>query len=114
MDARLQSDPKGVPKWEPRARVGIYLGRSPAHASTVALVLNPKTDLVSPQCHVVFDDDFTTVPHLRKGTVSPKWDKLVQRSKENTTSEFYDLSTTSSKAVPDESAGGVPGQAEVD
>ena len=66
MDARLQSDPTGVPKWQPCVRVRIYLGRSPAHASNVALVLNPKTGLVSPQFHVVFDDDFTTVPHLRK------------------------------------------------
>jgi len=71
LDARLQSDPKGVPKWELCARVGIYLGRSPAHASTVALVLNPKTGLVSPQFHVVFDDDFTTVPRIQKGTVPP-------------------------------------------
>ncbi|KAL7463024.1 hypothetical protein ACHAXS_005996 [Conticribra weissflogii] len=56
--------PEGAPKWEPRARLGIYVGRSPNHAGSVALVLNPKTGLVSPQYHVVFDDDFTTVPHL--------------------------------------------------
>ena len=48
LDARLWSDPKGVPNWEPRARVRIYFGRSPAHASNVARVLNPKTGLVSP------------------------------------------------------------------
>ncbi|KAL7447818.1 hypothetical protein ACHAXS_000095, partial [Conticribra weissflogii] len=65
--------PEGVPKWEPRARLGIYVGCSPNHAGNVALVLNPKTGLVSPQFHVVFDDEFTTVPHLRKGTVPPNW-----------------------------------------
>ena len=32
LDSRAQTDPKGVPKWEPRARLGIYLGHSPAHA----------------------------------------------------------------------------------
>ena len=46
IDSCLQTNPKGVPKWEPRARLGIYLGRSPAHASRVALVLNPNTGLV--------------------------------------------------------------------
>ena len=71
LNSRLQTNPKGVPKWEPRAQLEIYLGLSPAHASNVILVLNPKTGLVSPQFHVIFDDCFTTVPHLRKGTVPP-------------------------------------------
>ena len=71
LDSQLQKNSKGVPKWEPRARLGIYLGLSPAHAANVALVINPKTGLVSPQFHIVFDDDFTKVPHLRKGTVPP-------------------------------------------
>ena len=61
LDSRLQSNPKGVPKWEPRSRLGIYVGHSPAHAGSVALVLNPKTGLVSPQYHVHFDDFFETV-----------------------------------------------------
>ncbi|KAL7505265.1 LOW QUALITY PROTEIN: hypothetical protein ACHAXN_002766, partial [Cyclotella atomus] len=63
LDSRVQSNPKGLPKWEPRARLGIYLGHSPAHAGNVALVMNPKTCLVSPQFYVVFDDTFSTVPH---------------------------------------------------
>ena len=36
-----------VPKWQSRARLGIYLGMSPKHARSVALVLNPRTGLVS-------------------------------------------------------------------
>ena len=68
--------------------MGIYLGRSPAHAENVALVLNPKTGLVSPHFHVVFDDNFTTVPHLRKVTVPPNWNKLVIGSQEKSTNEF--------------------------
>ncbi|KAL7464723.1 hypothetical protein ACHAXS_005078 [Conticribra weissflogii] len=63
LDSRLQTNPNGIPKWEPRARLGIYVGRSQHHAGNVALVLNPKTGLVSPQFHVVFDDDFTTSFH---------------------------------------------------
>ena len=41
-------DGKKQPKWDPRSRVGIYLGRSRDHATDVAWILNPKTDRVSP------------------------------------------------------------------
>ncbi|KAL7464788.1 hypothetical protein ACHAXS_005121 [Conticribra weissflogii] len=98
------TNPKGVPKWEPQARLGIYVGRSSNHAGNVALVLNPKTGLVSPQFHVVFDDEFTTVPHLRKGTVPSNWATLVEHSSEKVTSEFYDLTKTWFDASSDESA----------
>ena len=67
-----------IPKWDPKARVGIYLGQSPAHAGSVALVLNPMTLHVSPQFHCVFDDDFSTVPYMRKSEMSPNWTELVQ------------------------------------
>ena len=36
---------------------------------SVALVWNPKTRGVSPQYHVVFDNDFSTVPFMEAGTV---------------------------------------------
>jgi hypothetical protein len=39
----------------------------------VALVYNPSTGHVSPQFHVVFDGDFTTVPYMEAGTISPNW-----------------------------------------
>ena len=39
----------------------VYLGPSPSHARSVALVLNPRTGHVSPQFHVKFDDIFETV-----------------------------------------------------
>jgi hypothetical protein len=48
-------------KWKARARVGIYLGRSPQHGRNVALVLSRTTGLVSPQFHVTFDPSFHTV-----------------------------------------------------
>ena len=48
LDNRLQSGLSMIPKWEPRARMGIYVGRSPAHASSVGLILNPRTGHVSP------------------------------------------------------------------
>ena len=48
-------------KWNIRSRVGIYLGKSPQHAKNVSLVLNRNTGLVSPQFHVVHDNNFDTV-----------------------------------------------------
>ena len=53
-------DNKKPPRWNPRSRVGIYLGKSKHHASDVAWVLNTKTGNVSPQYHVVHDDNFST------------------------------------------------------
>ena len=48
LDQQLQCGSSMIPKWEPRARMGIYVGRSPLHASNVALVLNPRTGHVLP------------------------------------------------------------------
>ena len=59
---------------------------------------------VSPQYHVVFDDEFTTVPHLRKGTVPKNWADLVENTRERTTEEFYDLSKTWFEPVVDPTA----------
>jgi hypothetical protein len=60
--------------------MGIYVGRSPLHASTVGLILNPCTGHVSPQFHVVYDDDFITVPYLCSADVPPHWAQLVEAS----------------------------------
>ena len=56
--------------------------------------MNPKTGLVSPQFHLVFDDIFETVPHLRAGTVPENWEELVTNSRENSTECFYDITKT--------------------
>ncbi|MEY3108605.1 MAG: hypothetical protein RL730_956, partial [Actinomycetota bacterium] len=94
LDSRAQVDSKNLPKWEPRARLAIYVGHSPAHAGSVALVLNPKTGLVSPQFHVVFDDNFSTVPHMRQGTIPSNWEQLVRNSTEMASDRDYDLTRT--------------------
>jgi hypothetical protein len=60
--------------------MGIYVGRLPSNASNVALILNPQTGHVSPLFHMVFDDDFTTVPYLGTATVPPHWAELVYTS----------------------------------
>ena len=60
LDPRSQDGGK-LPRWEPRSRQGQYVGASPLHASTVALVRNFRTGNISPQFHVVHDDHFETV-----------------------------------------------------
>ncbi len=61
-DHRLQSaGGPGPLKWEPRSWIGVYLGHSPFHAGIIALVFNLKMVKVTPQYHVVFEDDFFTV-----------------------------------------------------
>ena len=69
---------QGVPKWKQPARLGIYLGPSPSHARTVALILNPRTGHVSPQFHVKFDDFFETVGNSPTDidTPEPEWKYL--------------------------------------
>ena len=69
LNSGLQAGKK-IDKWHSRARVGIYLGKSPRHARTVALVLNVQTGLVSPQFHVKFDELFETVPELAGRVIS--------------------------------------------
>ena len=82
-----------TPKWEPRAHAGIYLGHSPCHAGSVALVMNLKTGLVSPQFQLVFDDEFSTVPYLSSEASPPNWDKLVEYCSEHATDSQAKLST---------------------
>ena len=83
LDSRLESQGIGVPRWEPRSDVGVYLGHSPEHASSVAMVLNLNTGHVSPKYHVIFDDDFSTVPYLRSKEEPPNWEQLCKTSMEN-------------------------------
>jgi hypothetical protein len=65
---------KSIPKWDSRARVGLYL---PGHARNVYLVLSLDTSLVSPQFHVHHDNLFETVsPKAGNTTVLSYWQKL--------------------------------------
>jgi hypothetical protein len=63
LDPNFQ-DRKNFPKWDSRARQGIFVGFSTQHSTTVPLILNPRTQLISPQYHVIFDDTFSTVPSV--------------------------------------------------
>ena len=50
-----------IPKWAPRSNRYIYMGVSDKHSSTVPLLLNPETGVISPQFHVVVDEWFATI-----------------------------------------------------
>jgi len=82
LEASLQ-DGHRIPKWKPRSRMAIYLGNSPDHATTVPLVLNPNTGLVSPQYHLVFDDNFSTTECLDTNTIPTTWPDLFKNSSAN-------------------------------
>ena len=92
----------------PRARLRIYVGRSPYHSGSVALVLNPKTGLISSQFHVVFDDNFSTLLHLRSRTVPPNWAKIVQNSSQKSVEGFHDVTKTWFEGVDDITANEYP------
>ena len=64
---------KKLPRWQPRSRRGMFVGFSPVHSSDVPLILNLRTGHISPQYHVVFDDDFSTVQSIPEGNDPPPW-----------------------------------------
>ena len=67
-----------IGKWKERSRVGLYLGRSPTHARSIALVLNLQTGLVSPQFHIAFDPSFQTVKRTYEGLpLEIKWPRAA-------------------------------------
>jgi hypothetical protein len=82
LEASLQNGHK-IPKWKPRSRMAIYLGNSPDHATSVPLVLNTSTGLVSPQYHMVFDDSFTTTKCLDTDKIPSNWTDLFKTSEVN-------------------------------
>jgi hypothetical protein len=79
LQPRLQDGGK-IPKWEPRSRQGQYMGASPLHASTVGLIRNLRTNHISPQFHVVYDDLFDTV-HASAETSPASWPDLFTFSR---------------------------------
>jgi hypothetical protein len=83
-----------IPKWSPRACLGLNLGPSPRHAKNVYLVFNLSTGLVSPQYHCCFDDFFKTTKYGGTDvTVSSIWQQLAGL---NCATEAFSQNQTSS------------------
>jgi hypothetical protein len=60
LNSSLQQGHK-ISKWDAGANLGIYLGQSLIHASSVALVLSLRTGITLPSFHNTFDDKFEIV-----------------------------------------------------
>jgi hypothetical protein len=75
----LQSSNSSVPRFHCHTCISIYVGHSPQHAGNVALILNPQTGCTSPQYHVVFDNDFTTVNDIENSLTPSTWQQLVSK-----------------------------------
>ena len=88
LDPPLKGGPIGLPKWEPRARNGLYIGHLILHAGSLALLLNIRTGHVSPQYHAVFDNTFSNVEHMRKGLIPGNWENLVEEHSELSAQEI--------------------------
>ncbi len=77
LDATLQDGHK-LPKWAPRARLGVFLGFSTLHSSQIPLVMNVDTGKISPQFHVIFDDKFVTVLSMAPDeSIADQWKSIL-------------------------------------
>ena len=100
LDPKLQDGIK-LPKWNPRAQRGQFLGFSSEHSTTVGLLRNIRTGNITPQYHVVIDELFNTVPNVDFGLaildssfLNKRWDELLRFHRdfylpENLTSEEF-------------------------
>ena len=67
-----------LPRWSPRAQLGLNLGPSPSHARNVTLVLSLTSGLVSPQYHCTYDDFFNTTQFASpEMSVASTWQQLA-------------------------------------
>ena len=89
----IGQDGKKIPKWDRRVRVECYVGRLPLHAGSVALILNTHTVHVSPQFHVVFDDEFTAGEALQSNTQPSNWENLYDNQRELVTDTEYTIAS---------------------
>ena len=60
IDPALQ-DGRYLPRWSKHSALGMHLGVSPTHSTTVGRMLNLRTGKIAPQYHVAHDELFTTV-----------------------------------------------------
>jgi hypothetical protein len=60
LDRRMQEG-TSPPKWEKCTTKKVYVGHLHHYSKSVPMVWDPKTKLVSPQFHVLFDNNFDTV-----------------------------------------------------
>lgn len=85
LDPTLQ-DGKKLPRWSPKSKLGQFLGRSREHADSAGRIRNLRTNAISAQFHVVYDNFFTTIfsdVNHDNVPVPPNFDTLLRFSTEN-------------------------------
>jgi hypothetical protein len=83
LDKRIADGIK-IPKWAPRSNRFIYMGVSQKHSSTVPMLLNPESGVISPQFHVVIDEWFATIAASTNDTPdfeNEQWQKMFGDSR---------------------------------
>jgi hypothetical protein len=78
LDKRLQ-DGDSLPKWKAQSWLGIYVGLFLLHSSNVPVIYNPLTMHISPQFHVVHDDQFTTISTDSSKLTDTLYSSLLQK-----------------------------------
>ena len=99
LDPNLQYGKK-LPKLSPCYHCGQYLGVSPSYSSKIGRIINPTTVFFRPQYHVVYDDEFTSVPNAPSYDLfadnpfnASSWEKLVRSGlKDHINKEDFNLS----------------------
>jgi hypothetical protein len=81
MLAKKLQDGDAIQKWKARSWMGVYVGHSLQHAGNIPVIYNPLTTHISPQFHVVFDDQFTTVPDSALSLPDNFYEKLFHTAK---------------------------------
>jgi hypothetical protein len=90
LDKRLQ-DGDSLPKWKSRCWPGVYVGQSLQHAGNVPLIYNPATTHVTPQYHLMFDDQFTTVTGVTAKLSDADYARLYQSTEWLHPNAFQDV-----------------------
>jgi hypothetical protein len=77
------------PKWTERTTLQVYVGHLHHYSKSAPMVWDPKTKLVSPQFHVMFDDNFDTVqapnPNIKQADTM---DRLFKTSRYTYDNQF--------------------------
>ena len=61
----------------PPMRISMHVVKSSFYASSISLMLNSKTGLISPQCHCGFEDTFSALESIRREIEPPNWNTLA-------------------------------------
>ena len=81
-EAELQHGNK-IPRWDPRARLRMFVGFSPVHSSLEPLVSNIQTGKISSQYHIVFDYKSTAVNYLPSNKhLDTQWSRIFKLNRE--------------------------------